>query len=212
MTFFFPLAPSNAVYSPPDAPGGNTLAKAHVSGYIREDGTRVKTHERGTGAAHPATGSAAAAASRNPAEALVALAREHAGHCARHEALAAKRGREHPHHGLHIELAALHQASARCVRRGVAAKTSAERAATMHAYAHLEKRIAETGRAFSQPQQPMAKADAPRPVLFLRKSVAAVGEAVKTLSRARPRVPDLSRLIAEMDAARRRHAQQAHAA
>ena len=49
-------------------------------------------------------------------------------------------------------------------------------------------------------------------MLFLRKSAVAVGEAVKTLARARPRVPDLSRLIAEMDAARRRHAQQARTA
>ncbi|AVO50806.1 hypothetical protein C6568_17425 [Melaminivora suipulveris] len=212
MTFFSPLAPSNAVYSSPDTPDGNTLIKAHVSGYTRGDGTRVQPHERSTAAARAATGSATAAASRNPAEALAALAREHAGHCARHEALAAKRGREHPHHGLHIELAALHQASARCVRRGVAAKTSAERTATMHAYAHLEKRIAETGRAFSLPKQQMAKAEAPRPVLFLRKSAAAVGKAVKTLASVRPRVPDLSRLIAEMDAARRRHAQQARTA
>ena len=209
MTYFFPLAPSNTVYA---APGAALLTKAHVSGYTREDGTRVEAHERGATAARTPSKAASTSADRTPAEALAALAREHAGHCARHEALAAKRGHEHPHHGLHVELAAMHQASARLVRRGLAAKTADERTATVPAYEHLQQRIAETGRVFNQPQQQMAKAAAPRPVLFLRKSAAAVGEAAKTLARARPRVPDLTRLIAEMAAAQRRKAAEVRAA
>ena len=67
MTFLFPLAPSNAVYSPAGTPDGNTLIKAHVSGYPRGDGTRVQPHERSTAAARAATGSATAAASRKQA-------------------------------------------------------------------------------------------------------------------------------------------------
>lgn len=178
----------------PEPASAAPLAKAHVSGYTREDGTRVEPHERSTVSVKPqAKPQQPAKPQAKPAQ--DALQRHHYAECAKHEQGAATKGHEHPHHGAHVELAALHQASGRYVRRAVAAQTAAEREGILHGYAHLQRQIAEKGRAFSPEVSPAIPASTAEP---MAKS-GAVPVLFRPLRKAAPqRGPDLSGLLGEM--------------
>lgn len=102
------------------------LLKAHIDPYKRSDGTKVKGHERDTGAKPKA------------AKPFAEQAREHAQYATRHETSAARLGPTHPKHGLHVQAAALHAACAHHAQRAgdttLDAKTR-ESAAAAHASA-----------------------------------------------------------------------------
>jgi hypothetical protein len=149
------------------------ITKAHVSGYTRQDGAKVKAHERNIKPTTPT---------------LAQQARKHATQAARHELNARRYQPGHPRHGAHIELSALHLAACRHAHRaGDDSIDSKDRLAATQSRTHLQKPIAAKERDLAGEQtKPLTKAV---PVLF------------RVMKKAQPRGVNLSNLIAEMDRA-----------
>jgi hypothetical protein len=163
------------------------LAKAQVHGYEREDGTKVKPHERAV----------------KPAQAtLEQQAGEHAQMAAQHEQAASRCGAGHPRHGLHVEMSALHLAACRYAHRANDPKLDGKtREAATQARAHLKKLLADRARALNGQGGKNAGESKGKVGALMTKAKGIPVFFKATAQKVKPRGPNLSNLIAEMEAA-----------
>ena len=169
------------------------LMKAiQVTGYTREDGTKVTAHSRTDQATKPK-------AKARPADPRLT---EHAAKVAHHEGRADKLGEDHEDYGHHLALASMHTYALRCARRSRDAESAIERRAAEARHAQLVQVIQKTQDAHAAKKaqaqgQTIAKSHAV-PVLFKK-----VAQRVKRI--------DLSRSLGEMEIVQRRRAAEARA-
>ena len=162
------------------------IAKAHVVGYTKEDGTKVAPHERGTGA--------------KPQRATFAeIAKRHEQHAAQHRQHASKCKPGSVRHGQNLEMAALHEVAGhhagQAADENLDAKTRAEHTA---AHAAVKKALVRLANAMTATKASgtgdlitKALATGKRLVLFQKPK------------QPKPTGPDLSLLLGEMERAQR---------